>query len=168
MLKSILLHTLSSRNLVHMLCWFAGNFSLYHLAVTLPPITTSPVDGVKLIWFYISSQDSLYGLMIADLQSAWNQWLSRNVACDMSIYIYIYVYMCVCMCVCVFVCVMPMCAASWNILLWSTANLKRHFELRFFLCAPRWQIIVVFLIASSWYKIPVLPYTHVASFPNMD
>ena len=49
MLKSILLHTLSSHNLVHMLCWFAGNLSLYHLAVTLPPITTSPVDGVKLM-----------------------------------------------------------------------------------------------------------------------
>ena len=83
MLKSILLHTLSSHNLVHMLCWFAGNLSLYHLAITLPPITTSPVDGVKLIWFYNSLQDSLYGLMIADLQSAWNQWLSRNVTCDL-------------------------------------------------------------------------------------
>ena len=39
-----------------------------------PRITASPVDGVKLIWFYISLQDVLYGLMIADLQSAWNQW----------------------------------------------------------------------------------------------
>ena len=38
--------------------------------------------------------DSLYGLMIADLQSAWNQWLSRNVTCDLlpCLYIYIYIY----------------------------------------------------------------------------
>ena len=81
MLRFILLHTLSSHNLVHMLCWFAGNLSLYHLAVTPPPI-------------YISLHDSLYGLMIADLQSAWNQWLSRNVTRDLlsCIYIYIYIY----------------------------------------------------------------------------
>ena len=65
------------------ICWFAGNLSLCHLAVILPPITTHPVDSVKLMWFYISLQDFLYGLMIADLQSAWNQWLSRNVTCDL-------------------------------------------------------------------------------------
>ena len=105
MLKSILLHTLSNHNLVHMLCWFASNLSLYHLAVTLPPITTSPVDGVKLIWF--SLQDSLYGPMIADLQSAWNQWL----------YIYIYVYIYICVCVCVYILVVnsfPYLSIHWN------------------------------------------------------
>ena len=63
--------------------------------------TTLPVDGVRLMWFYISLQDFLYvyGLMIADLQSAWNHWLARNVMCDMLPYIHIYIYIYIHVCV---------------------------------------------------------------------
>ena len=83
--------------------WIHNTVNIYiykyiyiYIYIYIPSITTSPVDGVKLIWLYISLQDSLYGLMIADLQSAWNQWLSRNVTCDLlpCIYKYIYIYSC--------------------------------------------------------------------------
>ena len=47
MLKYILLHTLSSHNLVHMLYWLAGNLSLYHLADTLPPHDRVPCRRCK-------------------------------------------------------------------------------------------------------------------------
>ena len=109
-LNLILLHTLSSHHLEHMLCWFAGNLSLCHLAVTLPP--TQGVKIVKFMWFHISLQDFLFGLTIADLQSAWNQWLSRNVTCDLLpcgyMYLHFYYFMTL------------DCIDSWNALSWKT------------------------------------------------